>query len=185
MRKSLTALIPAAAVAAAVTLASAPASASGDVPGLRIGRIGYNAFGPDTPENRNQEWVEIVNHSGEAVDIKGLLIQDAWARGNNRTRGCNTVRIESIPAEGGGTTTQLPAGHTIRVHMGEGTPRVVGTTHLVYRDMPTRCGFNGHVLNNKPTAGANLRAPWDTVWITHGGASEGKSYNFSSGYVAS
>jgi len=185
MKKTLTTMTAAFAAATVLTVPSASAStaSTADVPGLEIRQIGYNAYGNDTVDNRNQEWIEITNSTGQPVDIAGLLIQDAWARGNNRTHGCNTVRIDSIPAEGGGTTTQLPSGHTIRVHMGAGTPGVDSDhVHRVYRDMPAHCGYRGHTLNNK--ASSNTRAPWDTVWISLRGASESKSYNFSFGYVA-
>lgn len=164
--------------------ASSATTAVADLTNLEIGLIGYNAYGPDTADNRNQEFVEL-KAVGAGVDLNGLLIQDAWARGNNRHRGCNTVRLgaNSLPVAGGGTGSVLPGGKTLRVHMGAGTPEIDrwGVYHT-YRNMPTRCGHNGHVFNNGPSA--NRWAPWDTAWITLGGVSESKPYNFSFGYTA-
>lgn len=169
----------------AVTAPAQARSAAADVDALQIGVIGYNAYGPDTAANRNQEFVDLKNVSNADVDLNGLLIQDAWARGNGRIRGCNVVRFgaDALPAADGGTTSLLPAGKTVRVHMGAGKASIDrwGVYH-VYRDMPVRCGYNGHVLNNKP--GSNPWAPWDTVWITLGGKSKSKSYNFTGGYRA-
>lgn len=178
-------VVAAAAVSLAMLAVTAPAAhaSKADVPNLSIGIIGYNAYGADVAGNRNAEFVEIRTDA-VPVDLNGLLIQDAWARGNGRTFGCNTARIgpNSLPAEGGGTGSTLPAGKTLRVHMGAGVPAIDGAgVYHAYRNMPVQCGFNGHVLNNKPSA--NMWAPWDTVWITKGGVSESKSYNYSRGYT--
>jgi len=171
-----------AAVAAASTLtialATAPASASAaaDVPGLSIGTIGYNARGADTAANRNSEYVDIANTSTAAVDVMGLLVRDAWAKRNNKVEStdCNTFKVESLPGvdvvDG---KLMLPAGHVIRVYSGAGTPKVFGPAgkwHAVYKD--STCGYNGHFWNNIG----------DTAWITLGGVSESKRYDFRFGY---
>ncbi|MFI6296693.1 hypothetical protein ACIBEJ_34245 [Nonomuraea sp. NPDC050790] len=159
-------------------------SAAADVPGLRVGTIGYNAHGPDVADNRNAEFVDVVNDSTAGVSVVGLLIQDSWARGNNRTSRCNTTTLAAgaLPVTDGQPADVLPAGHTLRVFMGSGTASVDGTVHKVFRNMDSRCGLNGHHLNNGP--GGNRWAPWDTVWITLGGNSESRSYNFTRGYTA-
>ncbi|MEU7861218.1 hypothetical protein [Nonomuraea sp. NPDC049141] len=175
-----------AAVFIAASLPAGPASAasSADLPSLEIGAIGYNAYGADTAANRNAEYVDVKNVSAAPVNVAGLLVQDSWARGNNRTERCNTFTLAAgaLPVVEGGTADMLPAGDTLRVSMGAGTPSVRDGVHRVYRDMPTRCGYNGHIFSNG--AGSNRWAPWDTAWITLGGASESKGYNFSFGYVA-
>lgn len=172
------------AAALVAVLAISATTASAVVPGLEIAQIGYNAYGADAAANRNSEYVDIKNAGPGAVDVSGLLVQDAWARGNNRTERCNTFKLAAgaLPIAPGADANMLPAGATLRVHMGSGTASVRGTLHRVYRDMPTQCGYNGHVLNNG--ASSNKFAPWDTVWITLGGVSESKGYNFSFGYVA-
>lgn len=183
MLKRIIAALAVALIAVAVAGPSTAAAAA-DVPGLRIGTVGYNAYGADVPGNRNSEFVEVVNDSATDVNVAGLLIQDSWAHGNNRTERCNTTLLAAgmLPVADGQPADVLPAGHTLRVHMGAGTKVVRGTVHVVFRDMPTRCGLNGHTLNNG--APANRWAPWDTVWITLGTASESRSYNFTRGYVA-
>lgn len=175
----------------AFSLTGAPASATANaasvavpVMALDIGPIGYNAYGTDTSANRNSEYVDIRNVTGAPVAVAGLLVQDAWARGNNRTTRCNTYTLApgALPVTEGATADMLPAGATLRVHMGSGTPKVRGTVHSVFRDMPPTCGYNGHVFNNGPSS--NKWAPWDTAWITLGDQAESKSYNYSFGYVA-
>lgn len=162
-------------------------SATADVPGLSIGTIGYNAYGADTAANRNSEYVDVVNGDSVGVPVAGLVLQDAWARGNNATR-CNTFALKAgvLPVDAGATVDALPSGRTLRIYMGSGTPRVFTrdgvTYHAVYANSSTRCGYNGHIFNNG--ASSNRYAPWDTAWITLGGNSESKPYNFSFGYVA-
>lgn len=184
MLKRILAAIAVALIAAG-TVGPSTASAAADIPALRIGTIGYNAYGADVASNRNAEFVDVVNDSAGDVSVAGLLVQDSWARGNDRTSRCNTTTIAAgvLPVAAGQPADVLPAGHTLRIFMGDGTAAVDGTVHKVFRGMPTRCGLNGHTLNNG--AGANRWAPWDTVWITLGSASESRSYNFTRGYTAS
>ncbi|UBU10045.1 hypothetical protein [Nonomuraea gerenzanensis] len=183
MLKRILAAVAVALIAAA-TAGPSTSAAAADIPGLRIGTIGYNAYGADVASNRNAEYVDVVNDGTAAVPVAGLLVQDSWARGNNRTSRCNTTMLAAgaLPVAAGQPADMLPSGDTLRIYMGAGTAAVDGTLHKVFRDMPTRCGLNGHTLNNG--AGANRWAPWDTVWVTLGGVSESKSYNFSRGYVA-
>lgn len=182
MSKSL--ILATALTAVAALAAPASASSTADLAALDITAVGYNAYGADTSANRNSEYVDIKNVSAAPVNVAGLLVQDAWARGNNRTSRCNTATIAAgaLPVAEGAPADMLPAGATLRVHMGSGTAGVRDGVHRVFRDMPTQCGHNGHVFNNGPSS--NRWAPWDTVWVTLGGASESKSYNFSFGYVA-
>ena len=181
-------LILATAFMTAAVLAGAPASAASaslDVPGLEIGEIGYNAYGADQAWNRNAEFVDIKNTSAEPVDVKGLKVEDAWAHGRGAGAGkCNNYTVSALP---GVTETDgkvlLPAGHIVRVYVGAGEPKVFGTDlrwHAVYMNHDTGCGYNGHFFNNG--AQKDKAAPWETVWVTLGGASESKSYNFSYGY---
>jgi hypothetical protein len=176
-----------AAILAVLALASpASAAASADIAGLEIGQIGYNAYGADQPWNRNQEFVDVKNVSGGPVDVKGLKLEDAWAHGRGSGAGqCNNYTITAVPGvvEADGKLL-LAAGHTLRVYVGSGTAAVFGDgqMHAVYMDHNTGCGFHGHFLNN--SAQRDKGAPWETVWITLGGSSESKSYNFSRGYTA-
>lgn len=188
MRPSKSAILSLAVVATLGVSGLSASSASADVPGLEIGAIGYNAYGADTAANRNAEYLDITNTSAAGVPVVGLLVQDAWARGNNRTERCNTYKLAAgvLPVDAGATADVLPAGRTLRVYIGSGTARVFTrggvTYHAVYADSSSRCGYNGHIFNNG--AGGNRFAPWDTAWITLNGVSESKGYNFSFGYVA-
>ena len=165
-------------------LTAGMASAADDVPGLSIGVIGYNAYGADVAGNRNSEYVNIVNSNTDAVDVKGLLVQDAWARGRDKTTGCNTFTVKdgTLPVEANAAPNMLPAGHTLRIYVGDGSPSVSGTVHKMFMHSWVKCGYNGHIFNNG--AGGNRFAPWDVAWITLAGHSESKGYNFSFGYVA-
>ena len=173
-----------AAVLIAVGLAS-PSSAAAPIASLDITAIGYNAYGADTANNRNSEFIEIKNTSGAAVNIKDLLVQDAWARGRDKTTGCNTFRLAAgtLPVVAAAAPDELPAGAVLRIHMGSGVAGIdrSGVRH-VYASMSTACGYNGHIFNN--SGNSNRWAAWDTAWITLGADSESKSYNFSFGYVA-
>lgn len=182
MRKTLT-VAAAAACTLALGLTAAPASA--DIAALDITAIGYNAYGADTAANRNQEYVDVKNVAATPVNVKDLLVQDAWARGRDKTRGCNTFRLAAgkLPVATGQPADELPAGAVLRIHMGAGTAAIDarGVRH-VYANMPTRCGYNGHVLNNGP--GSSKFSDWDRVWVTLGSEVESRGYNFSFGYVA-
>lgn len=171
----------------AVGATGGPASASADLANLDITGVGYNAYGSDSAANRNAEYVDVKNVSTTAaVKVDGLLVQDAWARGRDKTRGCNTFTLAAgvLPVAAGAVADELPVGQTLRVHMGAGTPAIDrdGVRH-VYADMRTGCGYNGHIFNNGPS-GSNRWADWDRAWVTLGGVSESKGYNFSFGYVA-
>lgn len=169
--------------AGVVAVSGSPASA--DVPGLEIGEIGYNAYGADQAWNRNAEFVDIKNTSNEGLNVKGLRVEDAWAHGRGSGAGkCNNFTVTELP---GVTETDgkvlLPAGHVVRVYVGSGEAKVFGPDlrwHAVYANSDTRCGYNGHFLNNG--AQKDRSAPWETVWVTLGSVSESKSYNFSYGY---
>jgi hypothetical protein len=188
MRISKSAVLLSAVLIAASVTGATPASAatSTDIPGLEIGAIGYNAYGADRSWNRNAEYVDITNTSAGAVSVKGLVVEDAWrhAQPPTSTSTCNRFEVTGVPQADGTTTDMLPSGHTLRVYVGDGTPRVIfGTRHAVFMKSDVKCGYNGHILNNNGPA-SNRRAPWDTVWITLGTNSESKGYNFSFGYVA-
>jgi hypothetical protein len=171
MRKLILAL-----VAAAAVLGTAVPATAADLPDLSISRVGYNANGADVWTNRNQEYVDVTNVGTVPVDVKGLTVEDSWARaaGDDNPRGCNTYTVASLPGvvETDGQVL-LPVGHTVRVYTGSGTAAVFGTGgrfHAVF--MNSRCGYHGHYLNN----GA------DTVYVSLGGAAESLSYDFGNGY---
>ncbi|MFB4275716.1 hypothetical protein ACBJ59_10525 [Nonomuraea sp. MTCD27] len=183
MRTKLLAVL--AGLALVFSVAAATPAAAADVAGLEFGQIGYNAYGPDRPWNRNQEFIDIRNGSAEPVNVKGLRVEDAWAHGRGDGAGqCNNFTVTSLP---GVTVVDdkvlLQPGHTIRVYAGTGTPAVFGDgmIHAVYMNHNTGCGYYGHFLNN--SAQKDRGAPWDTVWMNLAGASESKSYNFSRGYT--
>ncbi|MGA4989850.1 hypothetical protein [Nonomuraea bangladeshensis] len=184
MRIKSAALLSAAALTAALGVAGA-APASADIATLDITAIGYNAYGADTAANRNAEFVDVKNVSGSPVKVDGLLVQDAWARGRDKTVGCNTYKLPAgtLPVAPSAAADELPSGAVLRIHMGAGSPAVdrFGVRH-VYADMRTACGYNGHIFNN--SGNSNRFAAWDTAWVTLGSDSESKSYNFSLGYVA-
>jgi hypothetical protein len=176
-----------AAVAVVLTLgaggASASPAAAAEIATLDITAINYNSYGADTVTN-NTEYVEVK--ASAAVNVANLLVQDAWAKGRDKTWGCNTFRLAAgaLPVETGATVDELPAGAVLRLHMGKGTAAIdrSGVRH-VYRSMPAVCGYNSNVLNNSGPKG-NRFADWDRVWITLGSEVESKGYNFSFGYVA-
>lgn len=187
MRKSALLLSVFALIAGIFGISTSAASA--DVPGLEIAAVGYNAYGADGLWNRNAEYVDIKNASAAAVNVKGLIVEDAWrhAQPADTTSKCNRYVVSTIPGAADRAGEELQAGHTLRVYVGAGEPKVLwgGTVHAVYMDSPQGCGYNGHIFNNGKKAGASPRDPWDTVYITLGGVSETKSYNFSFGYWVS
>ncbi|MEU6710021.1 lamin tail domain-containing protein [Nonomuraea sp. NPDC046802] len=175
MRISKSAILLSAVLAASGVVGGSTA-ASADVADLSITRIGYNANGVDTWFNRNKEYVDVTNTGAAAVDVKGLVVEDAWAHanGDDNPRKCNTWTVNSLPGvdEVDGKL-MLQAGHTVRVYNGSGSPAVSGEGgrfHLVYAN--SKCGYRGHVYNNGG----------DTIWISKGGASESVTYNFDNGY---
>ncbi|MEV4837802.1 hypothetical protein AB0K05_24990 [Nonomuraea sp. NPDC049486] len=183
-----TKILAAAAVSTLTLLAASAASATAasaalDIASLDITAINYNSYGADSVDN-NTEYVEVK--ASADVNVAGLLVQDAWAKGRDKTRGCNTARIApgTLPVAADATPDVLPAGAVLRVHMGKGTPGIdrQGVRH-VYRAMPAVCGYKSNVFNNSGPAG-NRYADWDRVWVTLGDQVESKGYNFSFGYVA-
>ncbi|MEU4225788.1 hypothetical protein AB0F17_15960 [Nonomuraea sp. NPDC026600] len=176
-------LLSAVLVATSVTGTSASAASLADIPNLEIGAVGWNWPGADKPWNRNAERVDVKNTSTEAVNVKGLIVEDSWRHGqpDSYTGPCNRFTVTSVPQADGSTAETLPAGHTLRVYVGAGTPKVMaGTRHDVFMDSPAKCGYNGHIFNNGP--GSSKQAPWETVWVKLGANTESKSYNYSFGY---
>ncbi|MFB4280865.1 hypothetical protein ACBJ59_36635 [Nonomuraea sp. MTCD27] len=166
------AILSAVALAATLTVAGA-ASATADVPGLSIVKVGYNAYGADTVWNRNQEFVDV--RASVATDVKGLVVTDQWGKSNldDNDRGCNTYKVSGalpgIPEVDGKVT--LPAGHTLRVYSGRGTAAHSGTVHAVFMD--SRCGYHGHIWGNGG----------DTAWVVKGDASGSFAFDFDNGYT--
>lgn len=156
-------------------LGMSAASAAADVPGLAITQVGYNAYGADTFYNRNQEFVDVKNVGATDVNVKNLVVTDAWGKANldDNPRHCNTYKVTELPGitTGSDGSVQLPAGHTIRVYTGRGSPSVNGSVHAVYLD--SRCGYHGHIWGNSG----------DTAWIVLGSDSESFAYDFDNGYV--
>lgn len=167
----------------ALTAPTAHAAARRDIDSLVIGQVGYNAVGPDRLWNRNQEYIDISNVGPSAVDIKGLKVYDQWAKnqGAGYTGKCNIYTVTELP---GVTETVdgellLQPRHTIRVYVGQGTPRTFGfgnRIHAVYMNHgvgdTAGCGYNGHFLNNTR----------DQVWIKLGDSEKSKSWDFRRGY---
>lgn len=184
MRISKSATLFAGVVIAATLSTPASASSTAEIAALDITSIAYNAYGADTADNRNSEYVELTARAN--VNVKDLLVQDAWAKGRDKTTGCNTFKLAAgvLPVAPSAAVDELPSGAVLRVHMGAGTPAIdrAGVRH-VYANMRTICGYNGHIFNNGPS-GSNKWADWDRAWVTLGSDSESKAYNFSFGYVA-
>lgn len=177
MRKALSGIALAVLALAFVVLTTG--SSHADVPGLSLGRTGTNTPGADTYWTRNDEYQDITNTSATPVDVNGLVLVDAWGKLNNPDGvGCNAYKVTSVPggtdADGTGTGTFLPAGHTLRIYVGAGNPSFNGATmHYVYMNSKNVCGYHGHFLNNFPR---------ETIWIGLNGVWESKSYDFSGGY---
>jgi hypothetical protein len=168
--------LSAAFLATTLLLGLTASMASADVTGLSISQVGYNAVGADSVWNRNAEYVDITAGAA-AVNVKNLVVSDSWAKakGDDNDHNCNTFTINSLPGVPAGPAGEvvLPAGHTARVYVGAGTPKVFGNGgrfHAVY--MNSRCGYHGHIFNNSG----------DTVWIEQSGASDSLPYNFETGY---
>lgn len=154
---------------------AASATSTADVPGLAITQVGYNAYGADTRWNRNQEFVDVKNTGAAPVNVKGLVVEDQWAKSHrdDNDRKCNMYTMTSLPGveTGADGSVMLPAGATVRVYSGWGRPAVSGSVHAVY--MNSRCGYNGHIWGNGG----------DTAWITLNGVSESFAYDFDNGYT--
>lgn len=167
---------------AVTAIPAAYAQARRDIPALAIGAIGYNAVGPDRVHNRNQEYIDVSNVSGAPVDVKGLVVEDSWARSHrdSNPKKCNTWTIDALPGvtEDGDGKLMLQPGHTIRVYVGQGVPTVFADRriHAVYMNhglAGTRgCGYFGHFLNNSV----------DTVSIRLGDSEESRGWDFRRGY---
>jgi hypothetical protein len=188
MKRILAALFGVALIAVA-TAGPTNASAAANLADLELGEEqGYNAVGPDRGWNRNSEWVDIHNTSQTAaVNVKGLVLEDAWRHGQPASYSgpCNRYEVTTIPVTGG-NAEELPAGHTLRIYVGAGEPKVFGTDgrmHAVYMNSPTSCGYNGQFFNNGPRKGDRF-APWDTAYISLGGQTKSKSYGFPYGFTA-
>ena len=189
-KKTLAAVAAFSALFLAFGLGGAPVAATStgaDIAALDITAINYNSYGADSVAN-NSEYVEVKNVSDPAVavNVANLLVQDAWAKGRDKTAGCNTFRLPAgvLPVEAGAAADLLPAGAVLRLHMGKGVAGIdrAGVRH-VYRSMPDVCGYHSNVLNNTGPKG-NRFADWDRVWVTLGADTESRGYNFSFGYVA-
>lgn len=153
---------------AGLFLAAGVANANADaVPALSIVRVGYNAAGADTATNVWQEYVDIYNASGKAVDVAGWAVYDAWAWEHRKDNpaGCNTITFRKAtgPRDAGGfqhlgsdnpdTKDEetkglwLPKGEYIRVYTGGEPDTTVNNWHSVAINKP-KCGYQGHYLNN-------------------------------------
>lgn len=149
------------ALAAAILLAAITAvPAAADTPDLTIVRVGYNATGPDTLTNRWQEYIDLKNTSGDALNIKGWFTQDAWAHSKNGNKAkasdCNTAIFtkQTFPwldtdADDDGTEDGLwlPAGHYLRIYTGGAADNSDNNVHSMALNK-NACGHNGHYLNN-------------------------------------
>jgi len=178
-------IIPAA-LAAALLAAAAPAPASAAEPELEIVRVGYNAAGPDTLQNRWQEYVDLRNVSDDAVNVKGWFVQDRWAHskyGNKaKASDCNTAIFtkEALPYldtdaddDGNEDGLWLPKGHYIRIYTGGAQDLSNNNVHSMAINKPS-CGYNGHFWNNTG----------DTVYVKRADGSlvTSFSYDFKQGY---
>jgi len=176
----------AASAANAVVSSTVSTSSGADIPNLKIGKFGWNWPGADKTDNANAEYVDVENTSSDPVNVKGLVVEDAWRHGQpDSYKGpCNRFTISSVPQADGTTAETLPGSHVLRVYVGSGTNRVFTwggvTYHAVYGHSPSKCGYNSHIFNNGP--GSSKSAPWDTVYVQLGADTEFKSYNFSFGY---
>ncbi|MFI6737425.1 hypothetical protein ACIBI9_31255 [Nonomuraea sp. NPDC050451] len=183
MRKALSGIMLAVLSLAFIVLTTGSGHAAvADVSNLSLGRTGYNTPGADTYWTRNDEYQDVTNTGATAVDVNGLVFVDSWGKANNEDGvGCNAYKVTSVPggagsADGTGTGTFLPAGHTLRIYVGAGTPAFDGSKrHYVYMNSNKVCGYNGHVFNNFPR---------ETLWIGLGGSWKSKTYDFSGGYYA-
>jgi len=135
----------------------------GNVDGLKISKVGYNARGNDTSFNRNYEYVEITRDDNAVAGlvIDSLWVKDQWAV-NHSDSTCNRYEVKNVTLAGDVKT--------IRVYMGSGVDRTV--SNVVYRFADSKCGYHGHIFNNLG----------DTVYITMGDDSEKVSYDFENGY---
>ena len=168
--------LSAAFLATVLMLGLTASMASADVPGLSISQVGYNAVGADSYLNRNSEYVDIK--ASADTDVTGLRVQDSWRHATRSTyrAACNTFVVTTANVDPGlvhEDKVVLPAGHTLRVYVGSGTPAAFapgGSYHSAYID--SKCGYHGHFLNNDR----------DMVWIVLGDQSAWKGYDFRRGY---
>jgi hypothetical protein len=155
-----------------LTTGSSHAAMAGELNDLTIEQIGYNARGVDYFQNRNKEFVDIHNPSGNGeVNLDGLVLRDGYAK--NYSGDCNRYVFNDF---------KLSDGQTVRVYTGEGDDSsVVRSDNYWYKFMnhgyndTKNCGYRGHYINNLA----------DTLYVTNGDGSvtyASKPFDFDNGY---
>lgn len=135
MKKILLALGASATVLLCAAVAHADIIQSTSPNAVKIVQLGTDAMGSDTFANRNREFVDIKNTGGSPVDIAGWRTEDAWAFGDNSHSLCNTFVVKTTNVNAAlvsGSAVNLPAGATLRVYTGAGTPGAHGTWFTAY-----------------------------------------------------
>lgn len=122
------------------------ATAPGDI---TITRVGTDAMGGDSFQNRNREYVSFKNTTPTStpVNVAGYTVMDSWRNANlSNTGTCNKYKIgATLP---GKTDALLEAGKSVTVFNGRGVDRTTATGYLLFANSKYSCGLYGHVYNN-------------------------------------
>lgn len=150
-------------------------SAPGDI---TITRVGTDAMGGDSFQNRNREYVSFKNTTptSTSVNVAGYTVMDEWRNNNLANTGtCNKYTIgATLP---GKTDALLEAGKTVIVYNGWGMNRATSMGYVLFANSKFSCGLKGHFLNNDK----------DTALLKTGAAAsdtvvDSKSWNWNGGY---
>lgn len=150
-------------------------TAPGDI---TITRVGTDAMGGDSFQNRNREYVSFKNTTptSTSVNVAGYTVMDEWRNANLANTGtCNKYKIgATLP---GKTDALLEAGKSVTVFNGWGMNRATATGYVLFANSKFSCGLKGHYLNNdKDTAVLKTGdSASDTVV-------DSKSWNWNGGY---
>lgn len=175
IRRFFSALFSFAVLATALALPSNASVFAAPPSGLEITRVGTDAMGADTFDNRNREFVRFKNDSAVAVDLTNVYTEDNWSHGNVFAHTCNKYKFSGVGLPDGPDGDDTPDGFTLQAGMfvtvyngsrdagnyydSASTP----PTYKMYANSDTDCGTFGHYFNNNN----------DRVWLMYDATGDG------------
>lgn len=185
MRRFFSTIFSLSVLAAALVLPTPSAATSLMVGSVKILRVGTDAMGSDTFDNRNREFVrlQVTGAPGDVYDVANVKIEDNWAHFSGSPSSCNTYTISTLPdssdADALPDSTVLPVGTVVTVFNGShssGDHWTASEGYKLFANSDTNCGTYGHFLNNDA----------DRVWVTKGPAvKDDESWDWGGGYSIS